>query len=136
LTFAFLFVLAFILSGGVVYQLMSADLAERLDETVKETYSVVAATYDGSDLEDLVSTVNSHSMLATKKEQLFSLTGPAGNRLAGNFTAAGLPDGFSMFDATMPGVPPTAYRAYSGSVGGNNLTVAFSFSEWRWKESS
>ena len=130
LTFAFLFVLAFILSGAIVYQLMSAELAERLDESIKETYSVVAATYDGSDLEDLVSTVNSHSTLATKKEQLFSLTGPDGNRLAGNFTAAGLPDGFSMFDATMPGVPAdTAYRAYSGSVGGNNLTVAFSLSE-------
>jgi signal transduction histidine kinase len=35
-----------------------------------------------------------------------------------------------MFDADMPGVPPGAeYRAYSGSIGGNNLTVAFSLSE-------
>ncbi|WP_245456912.1 HAMP domain-containing sensor histidine kinase, partial [Mesorhizobium sp. M7A.F.Ca.CA.004.04.1.1] len=38
--------------------------------------------------------------------------------------------GFSMFDAEMPGVPPGAeYRAYSGPVGGNTLTVAFSLSE-------
>ncbi|TGR61476.1 two-component sensor histidine kinase, partial [bacterium M00.F.Ca.ET.194.01.1.1] len=44
LTFAFLFVLAFILSGAVVYQLMSADLARRLDQSIKETYSVVALT--------------------------------------------------------------------------------------------
>ncbi|TIN56204.1 MAG: HAMP domain-containing protein, partial [Mesorhizobium sp.] len=64
------------------------------------------------------------------KEQLFSLTDATGNRLAGNFTAAGLPDGFSMFDTEMPGVPPGAeYRAYSGPVGGNTLTVAFSLSE-------
>jgi signal transduction histidine kinase len=130
LTFAFLFVLAFILSGAIVYQLTSAELAARLDESVKDTYSVVAVTYTESDLEDLISTVDNHSQLSPKKKQLFSLTRPDGNRLAGNFTAAGLPDGFSMFDATLPGVPAdTAYRAYSGSVGGNNLTVAFSLSE-------
>lgn len=130
LTFAFLFVLAFILSGAIVYQLMSADLAERLDESIKETYSVVVVTYAENDLEDLVSTVDSHAALSPKKEQLFSLTGPDGNHLAGNFTAADLPDGFSMFAATLPGVPAdTMYRAYSGSVGGNNLTVAFSLSE-------
>ncbi|MER8596174.1 HAMP domain-containing histidine kinase [Mesorhizobium sp. M1182] len=136
LTFAFLFVLAFILSGAIVYQLMSADLAQRLDESIKETYSVVAATYAESDLEDLVATVDSHAALSTKKEQLFSLTGPAGNHLAGNFTAADLPDGFSMFEATMPGVPAdTVYRAWSGSVGGNSLTVAFSLSETEELES-
>jgi signal transduction histidine kinase len=130
LTFAFLFVLAFVLSGAIVYQMMSADLAERLDDTIKETYAVVAATYADNDLKELVETVGSHSLRSLKKEQLFSLTDAAGNRLAGNFTAAGLPDGFSMFDAEMPGVPPGAeYRAYSGSVGGNTLTVAFSLSE-------
>lgn len=130
LTFAFLFVLAFVLSGAIVYQMMSADLAERLDDTIKETYAVVAATYADNDLKELVETVGSHSMRSLKKEQLFSLTDATGNRLAGNFTAAGLPDGFSMFDAEMPGVPPGAeYRAYSGSIGGNTLTVAFSLSE-------
>lgn len=130
LTFAFLFVLAFVLSGAIVYQMMSADLAERLDDTIKETYAVVAATYADNDLKELVETVGSHSLRSLKKEQLFSLTDAAGNRLAGNFTAAGLPDGFSMFDAEMPGVPPGAeYRAYSGPVGGNTLTVAFSLSE-------
>ncbi|CAH2406094.1 sensor histidine kinase [Mesorhizobium escarrei] len=130
LTFAFLFVLAFVLSGAIAYQLMSADLAERLDESVRDTFSVVAATYAEHDLEDLVAAVDSHSKLSTKKEQLFSLTGPAGDHLAGNVTAAGLPDGFSMFNAALPGVPAdTMYRAYSGSVGGNNLTVAFSLSE-------
>jgi signal transduction histidine kinase len=129
LTFAFLFVLAFVLSGAIVYQMMSADLAGRLDETIKATYSLVAATYE-SDPEDMIATVVSHSELSPKKEQLFSLSDAAGNHLAGNFTAAGLPDGFSMFEAVLPGVPPgTEYRAYSGSIGGNSLTVAFSLSE-------
>ncbi|MBN9220339.1 MAG: two-component sensor histidine kinase [Mesorhizobium sp.] len=130
LTFAFLFMLAFVLAGAIVYQMMSADLAEQLDETIKGTYSVVAATYTDDDTRELVETVQNHSARSLKKEQLFSLTDAAGNRLAGNFTAAGLPDGFSMFGAEMPGLPPdTEYRAYTGSVGGNSLTVAFSLSE-------
>lgn len=130
LTFAFLFVLAFILSGAIVYQLMSADLARRLDESIKETYSVVAVTYAESDRQDLIATVNDHAQLDTDKDQLFSLTDAQGNRLAGNFTASDLPDGFSMFEAHLPGVPPdTMYRAYSGMVGSTNLTVAFSLSE-------
>ncbi|RUW51618.1 MULTISPECIES: ATP-binding protein [unclassified Mesorhizobium] len=130
LTFAFLFMLAFVLAGAIVYQMMSADLAEQLDDTIKETYAVIASAYADNDPKELVETVESHATRSPKKEQLFSLTDSAGNRLAGNFTAAGLPDGFSMFGAEMPGLPPdTEYRAYSGSVGANTLTVAFSLSE-------
>ena len=130
LTFGFLFMLAFVLSGAIVYQMMSADLAEQLDDTIKETYAVIAATYADSDPKELVETVDSHSMRSPKKEQLFSLTDTAGNRLAGNFTAAGLPDGFSNFGAELPGLPKgTEYRAYSGAVGGDTLTIAISLSE-------
>ncbi|TIU45331.1 MAG: HAMP domain-containing protein [Mesorhizobium sp.] len=130
LTFAFLFMLAFVLAGAIVYQMMSADLAEQLDDTIKETYAVIASAYADNDPKELVETVESHATRSPKKEQLFSLTDAAGNRLAGNFTAAGLPDGFSMFGAEMPGMPPdTEYRAYSGSVGADTLTIAFSLSE-------
>ncbi|TGQ80945.1 HAMP domain-containing protein [Mesorhizobium sp. M8A.F.Ca.ET.207.01.1.1] len=130
LTFAFLFMLAFVLAGAIVYQMMSADLAEQLDDTIKETYAVIASAYADNDPKELVEIVESHATLSPKKEQLFSLTDSAGNRLAGNFTAAGLPDGFSMFGAEMPGLPAgTEYRAYSGSVGADTLTVAFSLSE-------
>ena len=130
LTFAFLFVLVFILSGVIVYRLMSNDLARRLDESIKETYSVVALTYTEDNDDDLIATVNNNAGLSANKDQLFSLTDPDGTRLAGNFTASGLPDGFSMFATNLPGVPPgTMYRAYSGEVGGDNLTVAFSLSE-------
>ncbi|TGU88037.1 HAMP domain-containing protein [Mesorhizobium sp. M00.F.Ca.ET.151.01.1.1] len=130
LTFAFLFMLAFVLAGAIVYQMMSADLAEQLDDTIKETYAVIASAYADNDPKELVETVESHATRSPKKEQLFSLTDAAGNRIAGNFTAAGLPDGFSMFGAEMPGLPPdTEYRAYSGSVGADTLTIAFSLSE-------
>ncbi len=130
LTFAFLFLLAFILSGAIVYQLMSAELAKQLDQSIKETYALIAATYAESDEEDLVAAVRDHAQFSQDKDQIFSLTDRSGNRLAGDFTAADLPDGFSMFAAALPGVPPdTEYRAYSGTVGDDNLTVAFSLSE-------
>ena len=71
---------AFILAGLIVYQLLRVDLSDHLDETVKGTYSVVAATYADGDLEDLVAAVNSHAALSDSNEQLFSLDAihPAG----------------------------------------------------------
>lgn len=130
LTFAFLFLLAFILSGAIIYQLMSAELARQLDRSIRETYSLIAATYAESDEKDLVAAVRDHARFSQDSDQIFSLTDRRGNRLAGDFTASGLPAGFSNFAATLPGVPPgTEYRAYAGKVGGNNLTVAFSLSE-------
>lgn len=130
LTFALLFVLAFVLSGIVAYRTMSTELADHLDRSIKETYSVVMATYLDNDLEDLISTVDSHARLSGMKEQLFSLTSPAGVHLAGNVAITGLPAGFSTIRDGTPSIPAgTSYRAYSGSVGGNILIVATSFSQ-------
>ncbi|QPC95858.1 ATP-binding protein [Mesorhizobium sp. INR15] len=130
LTFAFLFVLAFVLSGSIVYQMMSANLNSRLDRSIRETYSIIAATYGGNDIDDLIATVESHMSMSPTKEQLFSLANSSGKQLAGNFVATALPEGFSVISANAPGVPAdAAYRAYSGSIGGNNLTVAFNLSE-------
>src|SRR6476661_1192762 len=91
LSFAFLFVLAYLLSGLIVYQLMRADLSARLDAAAWETFSVISATYAGGDLEDLVATVDSHNRLISGKEQLISLSGPKGEHLAGNLTVNALP---------------------------------------------
>jgi signal transduction histidine kinase len=130
LTFAMLFILTFILSGFVVYRMMSADLTERLDQSVQNTYSVVAATYAGEDTEDLIATVESHARLSAAKDQLFSLTDPSGKHLAGNFTAPRLSAGFSTLKEGVAGLPAeTGYRAYSGAVGRNTLVVAQSFAE-------
>lgn len=130
LSFALLFVLAFLLSGLIVYQLMRADLSDRLDAAARETFSVISATYAGGDLEDLVATVDSHSRLVPGKEQLFSLTDAGGGFLAGNLTIGSLPEGFSVIDDRTAGVPAGAsYRAYSGKIGANGLTVALSVSQ-------
>lgn len=132
LTFAVLFVVAFTLSGAVVYQLMRGNLSDRLDQSAKETFAVVAATYAGADLEDLVATVNSHAKLASPREQLFSLTDANGAHLAGNFLANDSPAGFSVIEEGASGVPAgNAYRVFSGRVGTNNLVVALGLSQTR-----
>ncbi len=127
LSFALLFVFAFVLSGAIIYQLMRADLSDRLNAAARETFSVISATYADSDLEDLVATVDSHARLVSGKEQLLSLTDANGVHLAGNLATGGLPEGFSTVDERTAGVPAgTSYRAYSGKVGPNSLTVALS----------
>lgn len=60
LTFGLLFILAFLMAGLVTYQLLKRELAQALDTSVRETYSVVASTYSSNDLEDLVTAVNTY----------------------------------------------------------------------------
>ena len=130
LTFALLFVVAFILAGLIVYQLLQVDLSDHLDETVKGTYSVVAATYADGDLEDLVAAVNSHAALSDSNEQLFSLVNSSGRRIAGDFTAPARAMGFSSLGSEELQIPAKGtYRTLSGTVGDNVLTVAHSYSE-------
>lgn len=129
LSFALLFVLTFVLSGVIVYQLVRADLSKRLDVAAKETFSIIATT-DAGDMEDLVATVDNHGRMASGREQLFSLTNANGEHLAGNTTIVGLPAGLSVIDEQTPGVPAgQTYLAYSGKVGGTNLTVALGVSQ-------
>lgn len=72
LSFAGLVILAFLLSGGIVYQTMSANLNRRLDEAVRQTYSTIAATYGESDVEDLITAVNAHAGRNSGNDQLIN----------------------------------------------------------------
>jgi signal transduction histidine kinase len=130
LTFACLLFIAFVLSGFTVYQLLRSDLSKRLDAAVRETFSDVAATYAGPDLEDLIAAVDNYSELNTNGERLFSLTDPTGKKLAGNFEGRGMRPGFATLPKGTPGLPDgSTFRAYSSLIGGNNLTVALSYAE-------
>lgn len=126
-TFTVLLVAGFLLAGAIVYRIMSVDLMERLDESVRETYSVIAATYGDGDLEDLTGVLASHAALQEDgQEQLFALLGPSGEPLAGNFIPDATAEGF--FNLSDRG---TTFRAFGGRVGDNVLIVAFSYAETR-----
>jgi signal transduction histidine kinase len=130
LAFSLLFVLAFVVAGLVAFQVLRADLSERLDASVKDTFAVVAATYSGADLEDLVATVDSHAKLARDEDRFLSLVGASGTKLAGSFLAPALPAGYATASGPALGIPnDDSYRVYSGKVGDNTLSVAVSFAE-------
>lgn len=136
LAFSLLFVVAFVVAGLIAFQVLRADLSERLDASVKDTFAVVAATYSGADLEDLVATVENHAKLARDEERLISLVDASGIKLAGSFMAPALPAGYATASGTALGIPnDDNYRVYSGKVGGNTLSVAVSFEETEELES-
>lgn len=136
LAFSAFVILAFLLTGGIVYQTMSANLDRRLDDSVRQAYSMIATTYAESDVDDLIIAVNSHAVGNSGNDQLISLTGAQGESLAGNLSAVDLPEGFAIVPEGTPGFPETSpYRAYSGKVGSTNLTVAQSFKETEELES-
>lgn len=129
--FAGVLILAFLLAGIVVYQLMSSELTDRLDEELQKTFALLFATYDQNDQEDLITAVQQHTALSPECEQLFALQGPDGARLAGSLAVpAGLTSsGFASVSGHDVGQDGEMYRVLSGKVGPNSLTLAFSYAE-------
>ena len=131
-TFAAFLVLAFLLAGIVVYQLMNSDLASRVDEDLQTTFSLLSVTYDKNDQEDLVSTVQQHSALFTGGDQLFGLVSANGKLLAGTLNVpVGLQvPGFATVSADEVGQhDDDPYRVLTGKVGPNTLILAFSYGD-------
>ncbi|PZM15045.1 sensor histidine kinase [Rhizobium tubonense] len=130
MTFGLLFVVAFLVSGLVTYQLLKRQLSGALDTSVSEIYSVTASAYAPDDIEDLITTITAYSDLKSSEKRVFSLVDPKGKRIAGNFTASPLPDGFSTVEGLDVGSDDDSkFRLYAGTVGGNRLIVGQSFAE-------
>jgi signal transduction histidine kinase len=130
LAFGALFIGAFLITGLVAYQLMKADLTAQLDRSAEETWTVLAATDDGGDLEDLVGAVETYSRLSRPEDRIFLLLDPQGRRLAGNFSTAPASPGLTTLSARAAGLAGHGeYRVFSGDVGGNRLAVGLSFAE-------
>src|SRR5262245_51467317 len=83
---ATLFITAFAAAGTVALHSIRADLAEKLDRSISATYEVMLATYSREDVEDLIGAVNAHAIAGRSNSQVFLLTGPDRNVLAGNIS--------------------------------------------------
>jgi signal transduction histidine kinase len=130
LAFGVLFILAFLAAGLATYQLLKADLAEALDDSVRETYQVVASTYAPADLEDLVAAVETYARLNSAEDSIFLLTGEKGEWLAGNVPLFTAPDGIStVLPADIGQKGDDRMRIQAGSVGNNRLIVGESYAE-------
>ena len=137
LAFGAFFIGAFLVTGLVAYQLMKADLATRLDRSANDTWAVLAATYEGGDLEDLVQVVETYSSLSRPQDRIFLLLDPQGHRLAGNFSARPSSPGLSPFSAKAAGLTGHGdYPFFSVNVDANRLAVGLSFAETHELEGS
>lgn len=129
-TFAAMFVAAFLVAGVITYQLFKQELLDNLDRSITELHALVASTYGADDLEDLTGTVNTYSRLTRPSERVFALIAPNGSLLAGNFQPEDVADGISTECGKALGLSNTGdYRLMAGTVGANRLIIGESFNE-------
>jgi signal transduction histidine kinase len=127
LIFSLMFISAFIVTGMIVYQLVRWELQQRQDQTVQETFAVIAAAYGDQDITDLLDTVQTYIKAAGDRQRVFSLVDPSGKVLAGNIPDLKFPQGWSNIDGDEMQLPDDRqYRIFSGAVDGNRLTVGLS----------
>ncbi len=130
LAFAVMFVGAFLATGVVVYELVSVELQQHQDQTIQQTYAVIANAYGDHDITDLLDTVGTNVRATRGKDRLFLVTGPDGKVLGGNMPASSFPDGWSDATADRIGLGgDMTYRIYAGTVDGNRLVVGLSYQE-------
>lgn len=130
MTFGLFFVVAFVVVGFTTYQLLKRELLQELDDAIRETYAVVASTYAQDDLEDLVSTINAYASLSKANDRIFSVIDRDGKKIAGNFSAIGLPDGMSDVSSEDIGLGgDTDFRLMAGPIGDKRLIIGQSFEE-------
>lgn len=130
LIFALMFVGAFLVAGAVVYELMSRELRLHQEQTIEESYAVIADAFGDEDATDLIETVRTNVRATHHSERLFLVEGPDGKKLAGNIRPISLPDGWSTVGGRAVGFRNNQrYRVFTGKVEGNRLTVGLSYKE-------
>lgn len=130
LAFGLLFILAFMVADIITYQLLKRDLAEALDDSVRDTYSVVASTSSSEEEEDFVAGVATYARLNSPEDSIFLLVNEKGERLAGNVSLFTAKDGLSTVQAGDIGVKgDDRIRIQAGTVSGNRLIVGESYSD-------
>ncbi|SDP70166.1 HAMP domain-containing sensor histidine kinase [Phyllobacterium sp. OV277] len=128
--FAALFIASFLVAGVVTYQLLKHELADRLDQTIQDTYTVLTASYGDGDVTDLSDTVTSHVQSTSRHDRIFLLRSKDGARLAGNIENADVSPGWSTIDSTKLGLQSNErYRVFSGQVDKQPLIVGITFEE-------
>jgi hypothetical protein len=128
LSFALLFILTVVATGGVMYHLLRNGLNTQLDTALNDTFQVVSSTYAPDEIEDLVTTLDSYANLKPADDGVYSLIDGSGKKLAGNFKTPILPEGvFTVKSAEIGLKGSTVYRLQTAKLGQNTLVVGRSF---------
>ncbi|MDW5316948.1 ATP-binding protein [Rhizobium sp. PL01] len=130
MTFAMVFVVAFVITGFVTYRFLKQELLRELDSSILEIHALVSSTYAADDLEDLISTVNTYAQLNEADQRIFSVIDADGKEIAGNFSGKSLPDGISSTSSKDIGIKGDVdYRVISALIGDKRLIVGQSFNQ-------
>jgi hypothetical protein len=130
LSFALLFIVTVVATGGVMYHMLRNGLNVQLDAALNDTFQVVSSTYAPDDIEDLVTTLDSYANLKPADDGVYSLIDGTGKKLAGNFKTPILPDGvFTVKSADIGLKGKTVYRLQSAKLGQNTLVVGRSVAQ-------
>ena len=128
------FVAAFLIAGFAAFELIGHELERRMDQTVSDTFRVIADAYGDSDQTDLVDSVVSHSRSTLNHEQIYGLRSETGAVLAGDVRVFPVADGWGTFDGSQLGLADDRdeqFRVFVGPAGVNRLLVGSSFTETR-----
>ncbi len=127
LAFAALFVIAFVLSSFVAFDLIRNDLKVRYDRRISEMYDVISETFSVTDIKDIIDSTKVNIAASRGKQSVFMLQDPGGRVLAANMPQLKLPDGWSTVSGTALGIDVDyEYRLFAGRVHGYRLIVGTS----------
>jgi signal transduction histidine kinase len=125
------FFFAVLLAGLIAYSLIENELAQRMDQTITDTFKVIGQDFGDSDQADLVETVQSHAAATLSHDKVYGLADTSGKLLAGNVTVMPAGEGWLSVGSNMLGVTgdDARYRLFVGTIGSNRLLVGQSFVE-------
>ncbi|MEW9805404.1 sensor histidine kinase [Mesorhizobium sp. ZMM04-5] len=131
LAFAVLLIGSLLLSGLVVYQIMSSEISDRVDEELQRTTALLSAGYDQNDPGTLVAAVQDHADLAHDGEQLFGLWDQQGTPVAGSMRLSSpvVPGLATKSGRELGQSGDDAYRVLFSAVGAYSLGVAIDYAE-------
>ncbi|RWK44473.1 HAMP domain-containing sensor histidine kinase [Mesorhizobium sp.] len=130
IVFAVMVVVTFAVTGLAVHQRMRSELRQHQDQTIRETYSVIASAYGHGDLTDLLQAVETNVMATPGVDRIFLLMDRKRKVIGGNVRGLDVPPGWSDVPGEAIGLEPDLqYRVFAGSVDGNRLFVGVSQQE-------
>lgn len=125
------FFAAVVIAGLIAYTLIENELAQRMDQTITDSFKVIGQDFGDSDQADLVETVQSHASATLNHDKVYGLADPKGAILAGNIVTTPSGEGWLTVDAAALGVAgdDSRYRLFIGKIGSNRLLVGQSYVE-------
>ncbi|WP_176085129.1 HAMP domain-containing sensor histidine kinase [Martelella sp. HB161492] len=130
LTYGVFFVLSSLVVFLATFLVVRAEIYANLDISVRETYAIVASSYEPEDAEDLVATVRSFSRLRQHEHWVFYLGAEDGKKRAGNIERPPTGEGLTTVSAVDLGLSgQDRFRVMRGAIAGGVLVVGQNLSE-------